>query len=121
MPADVVNGYERHPEAEGQALGEVHADKQRAYQPGRVCDRDGVYVRAREARHGESAVGELVYDLDVAARGNLGHDAAVDRVEVGLGENLVGQHLPAVAHEGDGGLIAGGFNGKNNHDCASFR
>jgi hypothetical protein len=30
-------------------------------------------------------------------------------VELRLGKNLIRQNLPPVAHDGDGGLVAGGF------------
>ena len=121
VAADVVDGYERHAEPEGEALRKVDADEQRADEPGRERDGDGVYVGAGQPRDGERAVRELVDDLDVAAGGNLGHDAAVHGVEVGLGEDLVGQHFAAVADKGDGGFVTGGFNGENYHSCTSYK
>ena len=90
MAADVVHGYERHSQAVGQALGEVHAHEQRADKPRRICNGHGVYVRAGEAGDRERAVGELVDHLDVAAGGYFRHDAAVHGVQVGLGKHLVG-------------------------------
>ena len=59
--------------------------------------------------------GQLGDDLHVRARGDLGYDAAVNGVQVSLGKDLIGQHLAPVAHEGDGRLVTGGFNRKNNH------
>ena len=52
---------------------------------------------------------------DVVGRDVAGHDAAVNGVQVSLGKDLIGQHLAPVAHEGDGRLVTGGFNRKNNH------
>ena len=46
---------------------------------------------------------------------DLGHDAAVDGVQVGLRKDLIGQHLAPVAHEGDSRFITGRFDRKNNH------
>lgn len=63
---------------------------------------------------------ELVYDLHMAARGYLRHHAAVDGVQVGLGEHLVRDQLSPVPDKRDGGLVAGGFNGKDPHDRAPF-
>ena len=72
-------------------------------------------VAAAQAGHLQRTVGELGDDLHVRARGDLGHDAAVDSVQVGLRKDLIGQHLAPVAHEGDGRLVTGGFIRKNNH------
>ena len=51
----------------------------------------------------------------MAARGDFRHNAAVDRVEVRLGKNLIGQDLPSVLDHGHGRLIAGGFKCKDLH------
>ena len=75
----------------------------------------GVNVAAAQAGHLQRAVGKLGDDLHVRARRDLGHDAAVDGVQVGLRKDLVGQHLAPVTHEGDGRFITGRFDRKNNH------
>ena len=115
MAAHVVHRDERHAERERGGLGKVHADEQRADEPRRAGDGHGVNVAAGQAGHRQRAVGQLGDDLHVRTRGDLGHDAAVNGVQVGLGKNLIGQHLAPVAHEGDGRLVTGGFNRKNNH------
>ncbi len=70
---------------------------------------------AGQAGHRQRAVSQLGDDLHVRARGDLWHDAAVNRVQIGLGKDLIGQHLAPVAHEGDGRFITGRFDRKNNH------
>ena len=115
MAAHMVHRDERHPECERGGLGKVHTDEQRADEPRRAGDGHGVNVAAGQAGHRQRAVGQLGDDLHVRTRGDLGHDAAVNGVQIGLGKDLIGQHLAPVAHEGDGRLVTGGFNRKNNH------
>ena len=115
VAADMVHRNERHAERERGGLGKVHADKQRADEPRRARDGHGVDVAAAQAGHLQRTVGKLGDDLHVRARGDLGHDAAVDGVQVGLRKDLVGQHLAPVAHEGDSRFITGRFDRKNNH------
>ena len=111
----MVHRDKRHAERERGGLGKVHADKQRADEPRRTRDGHGVNVAAAQTGHLQRAVGELGDDLHVRARRYLGHDAAVDGVQVGLRKDLIGQHLAPVAHEGDGRFITGRFDRKNNH------
>ena len=115
VAAHMVHRDERHAERERGGLGKVHADEQRADEPRRAGDGHGVDVTAGQTGHCQRAVGQLGDDLHVRARGDLGYDAAVNGVQVSLGKDLIGQHLAPVAHEGDGRLVTGGFNRKNNH------
>ena len=115
VAAHMVHRDERHAERERGGLGKVHADEQRADEPRRAGDGHGVDVTAGQTGHCQRAVGQLGDDLHVRARGDLGYDAAVNGVQVSLGKDLIGQHLAPVAHNGDGRLVTGGFNRKNNH------
>ena len=115
MAADMVHRNERHTERERGGLGKVHADEQRTDEPRRARDGHGVNVAAAQTGHLQRTVCKLGDDLHVRARGDLGHDTAVDGVQVGLRKDLIGQHLAPVAHEGDGRLVTGRFNRKNNH------
>ena len=108
--------------APGRALGEGHAHHERAHAPRRVGDRHGVQVAPAEARSPqarrsdvERLVAHAADGLDMLAAGDLGHDAAIDSVQVGLRKDLIGQHLAPVAHEGDSRFITGRFDRKNNH------
>ena len=115
VAADMVHRDERHTERERGGLGKVHADEQCADEPRRARDGHGVNVTAAQTGHLQCTVGELGDDLHVRARRDLGHDAAVDGVQVGLRKDLIGQHLAPVAHKGDGRFITGRFDRKNNH------
>ena len=121
VPADVVHGHQRHVHRQGGGLGEVHAHQQRADQPRRIGHGHGADVPARDAGGGERPLRQVADDLRVAAGGDLRHHAAVDGVQVGLGEYLVCEHLAPVAHQGHGGLVAGGLHGKYDHVRPSFR
>ena len=101
-------------------LGEIHADEQRADQAGRIGHGDGVNVGAAHIRGGKRLLGKAVDRFDVLARGDFGHDAAVEPVQRHLRGNLVCQHLAAVPHERNGGLVAGRFNGQDQHGTAPF-
>lgn len=59
--------------------------------------------------------------VPMAARGYLGHYAAVYRVQIRLREYLVGQHVSAVLNDGNCGLVAGRFKCKNFHFSSSLR
>ena len=47
------------------------------------------------------------------ARGELWDDAAVGPVEVDLGGDLVGEEIAGGLDDGDGGLVAGRFDGED--------
>ena len=49
----------------------------------------------------------------VLARRRLGHDAAVGAVQVDLRGDLAGEQFAASAQDGDGGFVAGGFDGED--------
>ena len=113
MTADMVHRDERHIERKRDGLGEVHADEHRADEARGVGHGDGVNVLPRYPRRADRLLGEDGDGLDMAAGGDLRHDAAVDGVQIRLGKNLVGQDVPTVFHDGDRGLVAGGFKSKD--------
>jgi len=47
------------------------------------------------------------------ARGDLRDDAAEAVVQLDLGSDLSGEQLAGGAEDGDGGFVAGGFDGEN--------
>ena len=64
---------------------------------------------------GEGGVGHLDDHLHVAARGDFRHDAAVQPVLGHLRVDDVRENLPPVPHDGGGGFVTGGFDGKYVH------
>ena len=115
MPADMVDRDQRHAQRERGSLGEVHAHQHRADEAGSIAHRHGVDVLPSDPRSLERALGQQRDGLDMAARRDLRHDAAVHRVQIGLGKDLIAQDLSAVLDDGHGGLVAGGFKGKYFH------
>ena len=74
---DVVHAHERQPLGKRVCLGERQPDQQRADEPRPVRDRNAVKPLAiGHARVGQGAVDDMADHLDMAARGDLRHDAA---------------------------------------------
>jgi hypothetical protein len=97
-----------------QRLGGVEADEQ--WRRGRAGgDGDGVEVGRAALRLGEGGLDDGQHGLDVVARGDLRHDAAVAGVDGGLRGDNVGQQAAAVGDDADGGLIAGGLDAEGEH------
>ncbi len=112
MAADVVHRDQRHAQRRGAGLGKVDPHQHRADEAGGIGHGDGVDVLFLDPGRLDGAPGQDGDSLHMAAGGDLRHDAAVDRVQRRLGEDLIGEHLPAVLDDGDGGLVTGGFKGK---------
>jgi hypothetical protein len=105
----------------GDRLGGVGADQQRPRQAGAGGHRHGVDV----AQGAAGAVQRLVQDgddrLDVLARGELRHDAAVAGVQLDLGGDDAGEQPAAVADDGGCGLVAGGLDAEDVQAAVSGR
>ena len=78
----MVDADERAPERDGERLGVAHADEQRAEQARRARHRDAVDVGEADPGLGERALDRAGQELEVRARGQLGHDAAELAVHV---------------------------------------
>lgn len=89
-----------------QPLGERHADKQRARQPGTVCDGDTVYRRELDPRLLDRFVQDEIERLGVLPRGELRDDPAVFPVELDLRHERVRQNISPIPHERCARLIA---------------
>ena len=111
MPADMVHGDERHAERIRAGLRKIHANEHRADKPGGIRHGNRVDVRAGDPGGVYRLLREDGDGLHMAARRDLRHNTAVDRVQLRLREYLIGQYLSAVLHDRNGGLIAGGFKG----------
>ena len=115
----MMHGNERHVQRIGRGLGKVQPHEHRADEAGGVGRGHGVDVGFLNAGLFERLVGQRGDGLDVLARGDLRHNAAVERVQVCLRRDGVGEHFATVFDNGNGGLVAGGFKSENFHCCAS--
>ena len=77
VAVEVVDGHERQPARGRERLGAGEPDEQRADEPRAPRDRDALDVVEPRAGPGERVVDDRVDQLEVMARGDLGHDAAV--------------------------------------------
>ena len=112
VAADVVHRDERLVQGKGKRLAEVRADEQRTDKARRTGRRDRVHVVLIHAGVRKRLLGHAHDRLHMAARGNLGHDAAVERVGRDLRVHDVRQHFPSVLDDGGRRFIAGGLDSK---------
>ena len=115
----MVHGNERHVQRIGRGLGKVQPYEHRADETGGVGRGHGVDVFFLDARLLKRLLSQRGDGLDVLARGDLRHNAAVERVQVCLRRNGVGEHFATVFDNGNGGLVAGGFKSEDLHAFAS--
>ena len=115
MAFEVVHADERRAVHPGERLGRRAADEQRADEPGPLGDRDAVEIAQPDARLRERAANDGHDRLEVAARGQLGHDAAVRGVDVVLGGDDAREHLAPAVDDGGGGLVARGLDAQDDH------
>ena len=105
----VVDRRERQPPRPGERLRRGDADEQRADQAGPRGDGDELDVLERRVREPERLAQHGRDQLEVPARGDLGHDPAEARVQLGLGGDDAGRELAVARDERRGGLVAGGL------------
>ena len=84
---DVVDGDQRELVAQGDRFGRREPDQQRADEAWSSCDGDGVEVGGCHPGFGEGALDDAMGFAHVRATGDLGDDAAKDRVHGGLAVN----------------------------------
>ena len=101
----VIDRRERQPPRGGQPLGGRDADEQRADEPGPLRDRDELDVVEPHAGAGERVVDDGVDELEVMARGDLRHHAAVAVVDALRGDD-VRADLPRRRDDGRAGVVA---------------
>ena len=106
VPVEVVDPDERQATRPRDRLRGGDADEQRADQPRPLRHGDAVDVVERRARLGERLADDRRDELEVAARGNLGDDAAVARVQIGLRGDDARANLPVLRDERRRGLVA---------------
>ena len=105
----VVHADRRDAPGEGQGLGAGGAHQQGADQTGTGGVGDGLDLRNLGARLAQHLADQWQHALDVVARGQLRHHAAVDAMQVDLAEQGIGQQAALTVVEGDTGFVAGGF------------
>ena len=105
VAVQVVDGRERQPAGGGERLGGGDADEQRADQAGALGHGDRLDVVQRRARLLQRVVDDHVDQLEVVARGVLGHDAAEAVVDP-LGGDDAGADLAVAGHDGGAGVVA---------------
>ena len=109
MAADMVHGNQRDSQHRGNGLGKVHPYQNRTDQPGRVGDGHRVDLLPGKSRVFQSALCQERYGFHMAAGGDFRNHAAIDRVELRLGKNLICEDLSSVGNDRDGSFITGGF------------
>ncbi len=120
VAADVVYRDQGNAKAKNCGLGKINAHQHSANQAGGIADGNSVQLPAGDAGLRQRPVGKLADDLHMAAGGDFRHDTAVNGVEVGLGEDLVGEYLPTVPGDRHRSFVTGGFHRKDQHNGSSF-
>jgi hypothetical protein len=113
----VVDGVERLFADKGDGAGGESADEQAAEQARTGGDGNAVDVVPSGAGFSQGVVDYGQNDLDMAARGNFGHDAAVLFVQIDLAGDDIRERVAAVFDHRGRGFVAGGFEAKNFHNC----
>ena len=119
VPFEVVDRDERLVVGEGQRLGEVPADQQRAGQPRPERRGHGVDLAHRAAGLRQRFVEHRDDRADVLAGRQLGDDAAVRGVHLDLRSDDAGEQVTPVFDDADGGLVAGGLDAEDLHAGSS--
>jgi hypothetical protein len=101
----VVDGRERQAARGGDRLRGRHADQQRADEPGALRHGDEPDVVERRAGATQRVVDRRVGELEVVARGDLRHDAAVGVVDA-LRRDDVGAQLAVGGDDGRARVVA---------------
>ena len=113
---EVIDADERNAARPGERLARREADEERADQPGPGRRRDEADVLEPDARGRERLLERGRQVLEVRARRDLGHDAAVARVRRELRGDHVREHPALAVEHGDRRLVAGGLDAEDDHD-----
>ena len=81
---DMVHGYQRKPHGVCRSFREIHADQNRADQPRRIRHGNRIQVPARKPACHERLIRQTVNCLNMLARRNFRHHAAVELVKLHL-------------------------------------
>ena len=111
MAPEVVDGDQGLPKGQGGAFGEVHGHQEGSDETGTVSHGDGVDLLPGDPRLRQSPVRQGGDGLHMLPGGDFGDNAAVEGVDVHLGQDGVAADDAPVLHHGGGGLVTGGFKG----------
>ena len=111
MGAQVMHRDERLFSGKGKPLRVIDPDEQRTDQAGIGGHGDGVDVRESDARRAEGVTGDAAHRLNVAARRDFRHNAAVNLVFGNLRRDNGGKRTASVLHHSGGGFVTGRFQG----------
>jgi hypothetical protein len=115
VPAEVVDGIERHTPGRGVGLGCGHTDHQRAGQSG--SNGGGDDVGAVDAGGCQSPAHGGAQRLQVCAGSDLGHHATEPRVLLDAGSDLIGEQRDSPvsinAGDADSCFVTGAFDGQD--------
>ena len=107
MAVQVVDRSEGKPQRPRERLRRRQPDEQRADQPGPLRDGDPLDPVEPDAGLVERLAQHRRDELEVPPRGDLRDDAAVLRVQLGLGGDDIGEELAVVRDHSRGCLVAG--------------
>jgi hypothetical protein len=117
---EVVDGDERPLRDGGDGLGHGDADHDAADQAGPAGGGDAIEVGEAQVGAPHRLGDQAVEVVEMAAGGDLRHDAAIGTVLVELRQHDLGQHLPPVVHHRRCRFIAARFDPQNDH-CHNLR
>ena len=106
VAVQVVDRRQRQAARPGERLRRGDADEERADKARALRDRDRVDVVERRPRFAERLAHDRDDELEMSPRRDLGHDAAIARVQLGLRGDDVRADLPCLGHERRRGLVA---------------
>lgn len=98
----------------GSSLRGLETDQQCRGQTRSLRGGDGVYLRANDTGLGQSGTRHGQEVLQMFARGEFGHHAAVFGMNLDLRGNGVGQN-GAITHDGSAGFVTGCFDREDGH------
>src|SRR3990172_3794502 len=106
---EMVDADQREPPDVGEGLRHRAADEERPDEARPLGHRDGLQIGEGDPGVTERLLDDRDDDLEVAPRRQLGHHAAVGRVDLVLGGHDGGQDLRAVRQDRRRRLVAGGL------------
>ena len=112
VPGEVRDADDRKPAGQRGAGGVHGADDQASGEPGTSGHGDGVDGVPAAGDRRKRGLDDGGEPLEVGARGQLGDDTAVDRVQGNLRRHHRRTHVTAVGKHRRCGLVAGGFDGQ---------
>jgi hypothetical protein len=118
VPLQVVDRNERDPPRPGDRLRRREPHEEGADQPGPARDADARDVAQPHSRLCQRLADHRGHELEMAAGGDLGDDAAVAGMELGLRGDDRREHGAVAGHDGGSRLVAGSLDAQDRRGCA---